>query len=140
MRFAFWKHETPAKTMLRILTKAPLLGAAFGALYQIICVIGAWTFHATIITGAGYQLIFWPTILTIRIFPFTSELFAVIARGVCRGLPRATDIANHTSNFVCNLAFAMILNAIITVILFTLLGVLISTITTFVTKRQGRHS
>lgn len=139
MKFSFWKQTSSGEKSLHVLANAPLLGAAFGAMYQIVCAIGAWTFHTNILTGAGYHLIFWPTIFTLQIFPFTSELFAVIARGVCRGLPRAADITNHTSSFVCNLAFAMILNAVITVILFTLIGVLISTITTFVIKRQGRN-
>lgn len=137
MKFPFWKHRPSKEKILRILANAPLLGAAFGATYQIMCAIGAWTFHTNILVGAGYRLIFWPTIFTLRIFPFTSDLFATIARATCRGIPRAADIANHTQLFVCNMAFAMILNAIITIVLFTLIGVLISAITTFVTSKKN---
>ncbi|MCW1892616.1 MAG: hypothetical protein KIH65_005290 [Candidatus Uhrbacteria bacterium] len=137
MRLYFWKDQSSGKKLLRILANAPLLGAAFGATYQIVCAIGAWIFHANILIGTGYHLIFWPTIFTLRIFPFTSDLFGVFAKGLCRGLPRAADITNHTQTFVCNMAFAMILNAVITVILFTLIGVLISAITTFVTSKKN---
>ncbi len=117
--------------------RAPIFGIVFGIVYQVVCIIGAMVFQMSLLVGAGYQLIFWPTRLILQLAPFTSNLFASASIALCNKLPSKADIAERTSVFVCNMAFAIILNLIITIIIFALIGLLISFVIAAVKKRRG---
>lgn len=117
--------------------RAPIFGIVFGIAYQVVCIIGAMVFQMSILFGAGYQLIFWPTRLILQLAPFTSNLFASASIALCKELPDRTDIAERTSVFVCNMAFAIVLNLIITIIIFALVGLLVSLVMMALKKRKG---
>jgi hypothetical protein len=137
MHLAFWKKKSPRETLLHILERAPLFGALFAIAYQVVCVFGTMVFGMSILTGAGYRLVFWPMILLLRSAPFTSDAFASMSLAICDDLPRTSDIAQRTPVFICNMAFAIILNLVVTMVLFALVGLLISLVIAVVKKRRG---
>lgn len=137
MHLAFWKKRDRKEIYLLNMKRAPIFGIVFGIAYQVICIIGAMVFQMSLLVGAGYQLIFWPTRLILQIAPFTSNLFASASIALCKELPGRTDIAERSSVFVCNMAFAIILNLVITTIIFALVGLLISLVIVAIRKRRG---